>query len=221
MRFIEAHAEEPFFCYIATNAPHGPLNVEDKYVEKYRAVTPHENRTRFYGMIENIDENVGLLEAKLAELGISDDTILVFMTDNGTASGIDLDARGFPIDGPGSYNAGMRGMKCSPYEGGHRVPFLIRYQNGGVFGGADCDSLTSYVDFMPTVIDLCGVTIAENRSFHGRSLVPLMKGDSDQGWNERIIVSDTQRISRPMKWRKSTRMWFNPCGRVMTNGGKS
>ena len=59
IRFIEEHAAEPFFCYIATNAPHGPLNIEDSYVEPYRADTPHENRARFYGMITNIDENIG------------------------------------------------------------------------------------------------------------------------------------------------------------------
>ena len=206
MKFIEEHAAEPFFCYIATNAPHGPLNIEDRYVEPYRRVTPHEDRARFYGMIENIDENFGLLEAKLDALGIADDTILVFMTDNGTASGIDLDADGFPLEGPGSFNAGMRGKKGHPYEGGHHVPFLIRYPNGGISSGADCSTLTSYVDLMPTMLDLCGVIVPENRSFHGRSLVPLMRGESGSDWDERVVVSDTQRIARPMKWRLSSIM---------------
>ena len=206
MKFVEEKASQPFFCYIATNAPHGPLNVEDRYVEPYRSVTPHENRARFYGMIGNIDENFGLLQAKLDELGISDDTILVFMTDNGTASGVELDADGYPLEGQGSFNAGMRGRKGSPYEGGHRVPFLIRYANGGIGGGKDCGSLTSYVDFMPTMLDLCGVPVPENRTFHGRTLHPLMAGDAGEEWKERAIVSDTQRIARPMKWRLSSVM---------------
>ncbi len=206
LKFIENHAAEPFFCYIATNAPHGPLNVEERYIEPYRSDTPHEDRARFYGMIENIDENFGRLEAKLEELGIADDTILVFMTDNGTASGIELDPDGFPLEGRGSYNAGMRGKKGHPYEGGHRVPFLIRYPNGGISGGVDCDTLTSYVDFMPTMLDLCGVAVPQNRTFHGRSLVPLVRGDAGSDWDERVMVSDTQRIARPMKWRLSSVM---------------
>ena len=227
IRFIEENASEPFFCYIATNAPHGPLNIEDSYVEPYRGDTPHENRARFYGMITNIDENIGALEEKLSELGIADDTILIFMTDNGTASGIDLDDQGFPKEeGRGSYNAGMRGRKGFPYEGGHRVPFLIRYPSVGINGGKDVDTLASYVDFMPTILDLCGVEAPEDKSFHGQSLVPLMSEGAagsasadgtgapasrtaagiDAGWDERVIVSDTQRIARPMKWRKSSVM---------------
>ena len=91
-RFITENADRPFFCYIATNAPHGPLNVEPHYVEQYRDATPHEERARFYGMITNIDENFGQLQATLDELGIADNTILIFMTDNGTATGVELDA---------------------------------------------------------------------------------------------------------------------------------
>ncbi len=206
MKFIEQHASEPFFCYIATNAPHGPLNIEDRYVEPYRSSTPHEDRARFYGMIENIDENFGVLEARLENLGIAHDTILIFMTDNGTATGVDLDGEGFPLEGSGSFNAGMRGKKGHPYEGGHRVPFLIRYPAGGIGGGKDCETLTSYVDFMLTMLDLCDLSIPEQRSFHGRSLLPLLRDESSSDWNERVVVSDTQRIARPMKWRKSSVM---------------
>ena len=206
IKFIREHAEEPFFCYIATNAPHGPLNVETRYIDMYRDSTPHEDRARFYGMITNIDENFGKLAEVLEELGIAQDTILIFMTDNGTASGCELDSSGFPEEGPGSFNAGMRGKKGSPYEGGHRVPFLIRYPAGGFTGGQDIDTLTSYVDFMPTLLDLCDVTPPAEKSFHGRSLLPLMNGESGGDWDERVVVSDTQRIANPMKWRKSSVM---------------
>lgn len=207
MRFIEEHKDEAFFCYIATNAPHGPLNVEPKYIDMYRDSTPHEDRARFYGMITNIDENFGKLRSKLVELGIADDTILVFMTDNGTATGVELDEKGFPFEGPGSFNAGMRGKKGSPYDGGHRVPFIIRYPNGDIRGGRDISSLASYVDVMPTLLSLCGVQVPDGRTFHGKDLGPLVRGDSDDpSWQERIIVSDTQRIARPMKWRKSSVM---------------
>ena len=95
------------------------------------------------------------------------------MTDNGTATGVELDADERPREGPGSFNAGMRGRKGSPYEGGHRVPFLLRYPAGGAAGGRDVDILTSYVDFMPTILDLCGLDVPADRAFHGRSLAAL------------------------------------------------
>ena len=77
--FIQENADRPFFCYIATNAPHGPLNIAPHYVGQYRDATPHEDRARFYGMITNIDENFGRLRAMLDELGVADNTILIFM----------------------------------------------------------------------------------------------------------------------------------------------
>lgn len=157
-------------------------------------------------MITNIDENFGKLRAKLDELGIAEDTILIFMTDNGTATGVELDENGFPFEGPGSFNAGMRGKKGSPYEGGHHVPFIMRYPNGGASGGRDIDALTSYVDLMPTLLHLCEEDLPDGRTFHGKSLVPIMKEAPGDEWNDRIIVSDTQRIARPMKWRKSSIM---------------
>ena len=206
MRFIDEAKDEPFFCYIATNAPHGPLNIEPRYVKPYLESTPHEDRARFYGMITNIDENFGRLENQLEALGIADNTIVIFMTDNGTATGVELDATQFPLEGPGSYNAGMRGKKGSPYEGGHRVPFLLRYANGGFEHGRDIDALTSYVDFMPTLLDLCGVKASGERSFHGESLTPLLRGTQNAHWAERTTFCDTQRVARPVKWRRSAVM---------------
>ncbi len=206
LRFIEKNAGEPFFCMITTNAPHVPLNVEPRYWQSYRDAAPHEQRARFYGMITAIDECFGRLQARLDDLGLSDQTILVFMTDNGTDSGIEVDPMGFPLEGPGSHNCGMRGKKGWPYEGGHRVPFLLRYPAAGLVGGRDIDTLASYVDFMPTILDLCQVEVPAGRRFHGRSLVPLTTDESGDGWNERVIVSDTQRVARPVKWRKSSVM---------------
>ena len=206
LRFIEEHRDEPFYCHISTNAPHGPLNVEPHYAAAYADSTPHEDRARFYGMITNIDDNFGLLLRRLDELGLTDDTIVVFMTDNGTATGVELDEHGYPQQGPGSFNAGMRGKKGSPYDGGHRVPFFLRYPGAGVQGGRDVRQLTSYVDFMPTILDLCGAPPPPQRSFHGRSLTPLVRGTDDGTWEQRILVADTQRIANPAKWRQSSVM---------------
>jgi arylsulfatase A-like enzyme len=207
MRFISENADQPFFCYIATNAPHGPLNVEPRYVDLYRDSTPHEDRARFYGMISNIDDNFGRLQSHLHELGLSDNTILIFMTDNGTATGVELDSEQYPQEGPGSYNAGMRGKKGSPYEGGHRVPFLVRFPNGQVAGGRDMPALASYVDFMPTLLELCNADVPNERSFHGQSIAPMLRGqDPPADWSGRVNVCDTQRVAHPVKWRKSSVM---------------
>ena len=207
MRFIAENADAPFFCYVSTNAPHGPLNIAPRYADPYRDATPHEDRARFYGMIANIDENFGRLAAHLDTLGLSDNTILVFMTDNGTATGVELDQDQFPQEGPGSYNAGMRGKKGSPYEGGHRVPFLIRFPDGRISGGRDVEALASYVDFMPTLLELCDIDVPSGRGFHGRSLAPMLRGeDPPADWAERVNFCDTQRVAHPIKWRKSAVM---------------
>ena len=117
---------DPFFAYIATNAPHGPLWVPDHYRDPYRAeVTDGRvsaDHASFFAMIACIDENLARLDWYLHQHGLYDDTILVFMTDNGTATGEAV------------YNAGMRGKKSSIYDGGHRVPCLLRWPAGGIGG---------------------------------------------------------------------------------------
>lgn len=206
-RFISENRDRPFFCYIPTNAPHSPYNVEDRYADRYRGHEP-ELRARFHGMITNIDENFAKLREHLRELGLEDDTILIFMTDNGTSGGASVDAKGHVTDG---YNAGMRGLKGSPYEGGHRVPFFVRYPAGGLGGGVDVDQITANVDFMPTMLDLCGVPVPEGRSFDGRSIVPLLRAAAAgrqvrDDWPDRILVTDSQRLTNPVKWRQSSTM---------------
>ncbi len=203
MKFIERHKDESFFCYIAPNTPHGPWNIEDEYRDLYRDAAPTDQRARFYGTVTNIDENVGRLRAKLDALGIADNTIVVFMTDNGSGGGVTCDAQGHVAEGPCNVNAGMRGKKGDAYEGGHRVPFFLHGASPGATTGRDIGELTSYIDFMPTILDLCGVDVPSGRSFHGRSLRPLVEGRCGGEWRERVLVTDVQRVARPVKWRKS------------------
>lgn len=220
MKFIEKHKNENFFCYIASNTPHGPWNVEEHYWKPYADTAPTENRARFYGTVTNLDENVGKLRAKLDELGIADNTIIVFMTDNGSGGGVTCGPDGHVEEGPCNYNAGMRGVKGWEYEGGHRVPFFLHCPTCNNTDGRDVDQLTSYIDFMPTILDLCGIEVPEERSFHGQSLKPLIDGDAGPEWTERTLVADTQRIARPVKWRKSSVMrdkWRLINGRELYN----
>jgi arylsulfatase A-like enzyme len=194
--FIEENKDNPFFCYLSTNAPHGPWNVEPRYRDLYAGDTNSDIYARFLGMITNIDENFGKLREKLQALDIENNTILIFMSDNGQTG-----LPGVPQDT--IYNAGMRGFKGSPYDGGHRVPFMLRWPDGGITAGRDIEQLTSYVDFMPTILDLCSVDVPADRSFHGESLRPLIENKVDEHWAERVITTDTQRVAHPLKWRMS------------------
>ena len=166
LRFIEENADHPFFLFIPTNAPHAPYWVAEKYSQPYAEMGIPEPRASFYGMIENIDDNFARLRAKLSELGIEDNTILVFMTDNGSAAGW---REGF--------NAGMREGKGSNYDGGHRVPFFLRWPDGGIDGGRDIGRLTAHIDVVPTLVELTGVA-KPPIEFDGTSLVPLLSGDA-------------------------------------------
>jgi len=190
MEFIEANKERPFFCYIPTNAPHGPYNVADKYSKPYRDKGVDSRQANFYGMITNIDENMGRLMHRLKQLGLEENTILIFMTDNGTS---------------GSYSGGMRGKKGSEYEGGHRVPCFIRWPSGGLTGVSDIDRLTAHIDLLPTLIEMCGLKEPRGVKFDGDSLVQLLTGQ-DKSWPDRTLITDSQRIEHPEKWRKSAVM---------------
>ena len=119
--FIDENKQEPFFAYIATNAPHGPFHSPLDSIEPYKDL--EIQLANFFGMIANADENVGKMRSFLADKGLSENTIFVFMTDNGTVRGSKV------------FNAGMKGGKGSAYEGGHRVPCFIHWPAGNLQQG--------------------------------------------------------------------------------------
>jgi arylsulfatase A-like enzyme len=199
MRFIERDDPRPFFAYISTNAPHGPFLVDDAYAQPYRDAGVAETMARFYGMITNIDENLGRLRAMLAETGRSDDTVLVFLTDNGTAAG-HAPRRNEPASWPG-FNAGMRGQKGSAYEGGHRVPMFVCWPAGGVGGGRDIDALAAHVDVLPTLVELCGLERGDGPALDGASFAGALHGTAAPPAGRTLFVH-SQRIEHPVKWRR-------------------
>ncbi len=205
LKFIERKRTQRFFCYIPTNAPHSPHLVDPVYSDPYLPLTPHEERARFYGMVANIDENVGGLRRRLAELGLAENTIFIFMTDNGSAGGVAVDDNQFLTSG---YNAGMRGQKGSEYDGGHRVPFFLHWPEGGVRTGRDVDEVTANVDVLPTLIEMCGLDDTPTNGFDGQSLAPLLLPHESEvaDWPDRALVTDSQRLTNPVKWRKSAVM---------------
>ncbi|MBC8152013.1 MAG: arylsulfatase [Bacteroidetes bacterium] len=183
-KYIEANRERPFFCYITPNAPHWPYHVADSYRNLY-ANNPAIPNPAFYGMITNLDENVGRLMQQLQALGLADNTIVIFTTDNGSAAGATVDKAGQVTKG---FNAGMRGMKSSPYEGGHHVPFLVRYPNGQLSGGRDVPQIAACTDVLPTLLSLC--RIPATTTFDGTDLTPLLQGKPTAS---RTLLVDTQR----------------------------
>ena len=205
MKFIADTKQrgKPFFCYIPTNAPHGPMWAPEKYSAMYRGVK-NLREPGFYGMITNIDDNVAKMLKFLKDNGLEENTILIFMTDNGSSSGWQV------------FNAGMKGHKGSAYDGGHRVPFFIRWPGGGLTGPRDIDTLTAHIDVLPTLVELCGLTKPDGPPVYGKSLKPLLYSE-DAKWPERVIVTDSQRLENLVKWRQTavmTQRWrlVNPSG---------
>ncbi len=197
--FLRENREQPFFCFLSTNIPHAPLVVEDRYIEPYRALVS-ERLAGYYGMIARFDEDLARLLAEIAGLGLEDNTILIFMTDNGPCpwyGGIVIDEDGFVEEG---YSAGMRGGKIWGYENAHRVPFFIRWPAGGIGGGRDVDRLTAHIDLMPTLIELCGLAKPAEMGLDGLSFSPLLL-DPEASWPERTLFVHNQRVDFPEKYK--------------------
>ncbi|HYT60868.1 MAG TPA: arylsulfatase [Haliangiales bacterium] len=173
----------PFFAYLPLNAAHAPLQVPDEYVKRYEGKVP-VNTAKFYGMIENLDDNFGVLLKRLKDWGIEDNTLMIFLTDNGGTFGVNV------------YNAGMRGGKVTPYEGGTRVPSFWRWP-AALKGGVDCDALTAHIDIFPTLAEIAGAKLNDevNKQVEGRSLLPLLKNAKAQ-WPDRFLVTHVGRWPR-------------------------
>ncbi|MGB0579464.1 MAG: arylsulfatase [Limisphaerales bacterium] len=193
MKFMQANKSKPFFCYLLPNAPHGPYYVADKYSKPFRDRGFSPDRANFYGMLVNIDENMGRLEKFLKQEGLRENTIVIFMTDNGTAG------PWYPKEGK-DHSAGLRGIKGSIYEGGHRVPFFVRWPAGEIHGGRDVRKLAAHIDILPTLAELCGVKRKSGPELHGRSLAPLLR-DPEAKWKRRTLVVNNQRIAEPEKYK--------------------
>jgi len=159
MKWIDAvKGRQPFYAYIATNAPHAPLQVrpedEARYADKVDA-----NTAKYFGMVANIDDNLGKLLEHLRALGLEQNTLVVFMNDNGGTGGVRV------------FNDGMRGQKGTPWLGGTRAASFWRWP--GKFAPADCHHLAAHIDFFPTIAEIAGakLTPAVQKQVEGHSLL--------------------------------------------------
>lgn len=175
-----AGSGEPFFTYLALNSAHAPLWVPDEYREPYRALDP--KLCSFFAMIANIDHNMGRLEDWLERTGLRENTILIFMSDNGGTVGVKY------------FNAGMKGGKITLWEGGHRVPMFVRWPAGKLGEPRDVDALTHVQDVLPTLIDFCGLKPPADSKFDGINLADLLRGKASS-LPERMLIVQFSRMN--------------------------
>jgi arylsulfatase len=175
----DVKGKQPFFAYLATNAPHEPLQVRPEDEARYVGKVPPKV-AKFYGMVANIDDNIGRLMARLDEWGIARNTLVIFINDNGGTGGVSV------------YNAGMRGAKVTPWLGGTRAVSFWRWP--GTLAPADVSVLTDHIDVFPTLAELAGAGLTRNerRQVEGRSLLPLLR-DPGASWPDRLLFTHVGR----------------------------
>ncbi len=195
MKFIDRarSAGKPFFIYLPPNAPHGPFHdVPMDLYEKYRHkdLTPvllghtqdADMVARVYAMVENIDQNVGRLMAKLKATGLWDNTLVIFMADNGPASV--------------RYVGPFRGKKTEVHDGGIRSPFFVQWP-ARLRPGTRSDRIAAHIDVMPTLLEAAGVPVPAGLNLDGRSLLPLLEG-RQVAWPDRTLVLQIHRGDTPV-----------------------
>ncbi|MBM3763984.1 MAG: arylsulfatase [Acidobacteria bacterium] len=188
--FIAKNRMKPFFCYVPFNSPHSPMQVPDKFYDKFAGVDPAMKATNpnledvshtraALAMCENIDWNVGRVLAKLKELRLDNDTLVLYFSDNGP--------NGW------RWNGGMKGRKGTVDEGGIRSPLLVRFP-GRIKPGTRIPQIAGAIDLLPTLADMTSVPVVSKKPLDGVSLRPLLEGTS-KGWPDRMIFSLQNRRS--------------------------
>lgn len=188
--FIEQNKDNPFFLYLPYNTPHSPMQVPDKWWEKFenmelgmRNRDPEKENILHtkaaLAMCENIDWNVGRIVEKLENIGLAENTIIIYLSDNGP--------NGW------RWNGEMKGKKGSTDEGGVRSPLIMNWQ-GTFKAGKTITEIASAIDLLPTLTDLTGITFEPQKALDGKSLKPLLLADNPE-WDERFVVNH---------WRKNT-----------------
>jgi len=181
-----ASKKQPFFTYIALNAPHGPFHAPAQDYNFYKEKVDNSSTASFFGMIRNIDRNMERLDSWMESSGLKENTLIVYMTDNGTARGADI------------YNAGMRDKKGSNYDGGHRAACFVRWPVGGLITPGTIPYATQIQDLLPTFIDLFGFEEPFRYRFDGVSLAPVLKGE--KAMNDRMFVVQYGGHVKPEKY---------------------
>lgn len=206
IEFVESNRDEPWFCYVPFNAPHSPWVVGtshdgqargDLLIRKYLKRGLDLREARIYAMIDIIDQNVGRLLSTLDDLKLAEDTVVLFMTDNGGVSK--------------HFKAGLKGNKASVYEGGVRVPLFVRWP-GHFPAGAKIDAQCSHVDLAPTFCELAGANLPNDRKIDGKSLLPLLTSGQGQTHQKYVYHAWDRYFPNPNnRWAVSDQRWKLMC----------
>lgn len=185
LSWIKKHRDKPFFAYIPTNAPHGPYIAPKERREKFAAYGLNRDQQGFYGMIENIDDNVGRLMDCLKKWDLDRDTLVIFMSDNGAVPLVkhpmqNCSRNGEPLH---AYDGGLKGYKKTPHEGGTLVPAIFRWK-GVLPEGGESPALAAHIDLLPTLVALAGGEVP--RKIDGKSLTPLLENPA-AAWPDRTL----------------------------------
>ncbi len=163
IEFVTENKDQPFFLYLAYNAPHGPLQATEKYLKRFPELKGM--RQTYAAMVSCVDDGVGMLLNRLDELDLTKKTIIVFLSDNGG-----------PEDKNGSDNGPLRGVKGTEFEGGFRVPFAVQWK-GVLPQGVTYEHSVSSLDIMATIADLAGVKPDPARPLDGVNFIPYLSGE--------------------------------------------
>ena len=196
IEYVRRHKDHPFFLHLAHYAPHRPLNAPEEIVRKYMQEGHPKHTATIYAMIEVMDQGIGQLMEELDELGIRDNTIVIFISDNGPD----------PVAGARD-NLGLRGTKYTVYEGGIHVPFFIQWK--GTFDPVQRDQIVHFTDLFPTLVELCHLYLDKTIDFAGGSLAGLLQGDTTSTvvgtrywqWNRGVPVYSHNAAMRQGKWK--------------------
>jgi arylsulfatase/arylsulfatase A len=195
----EPSGGRPFLCVLSTNAPHSPFEIARDWWSKYDNGQLPEKWAKIYGMVENIDWNLGRLRQTIEAIGATDETIVLFVSDHGPCGSA-------LVDGKDRFNRGLRGRKGQIYQGGLEVPCFWHWPKGSVGGGRDIDRVSNPIDVLPTMAGLCGLEVPEDRVIDGADFSPLLRGDagSTETWSPRKIFVQHHRGDEPIRYRNYT-----------------
>ena len=187
--FVRNNKKKPFFAFLAFNAPHTPLQVPEQYSSIYKDLTlgsfknnmnkmnpvmtnkELEDAKKVYGMMSNIDENIGRLIKELENLDLMKNTAIIFLSDNGPQQN--------------RYVMGLRGRKGMVYQGGIKSPCIIHYP--GIFPeNKEISTTVAHIDLLPTILDFCNIKKGDNPPIDGRSMMPLLT-NNDKDFNKRTL----------------------------------
>lgn len=200
--FIKHHQREPFFLHLTYNAPHTPLQAPAEDVQPFaekNAFTPAVST--LYGMLKHMDSGIAHVMDTLEQCGIADNTIVLFTSDNGPQFGGEGD------DCLERFNCHLNGAKCSVYEGGIRVPMLLRWPDG-LEGRREINEMVHFSDWFPTLLAIAGAELPRDRVIDGVNILPLLHGEKNTSctkrfwqWNRYTPIGTCNAAARDGEWK--------------------